>query len=67
MTAYNIGYVGLGIGVLSWLTFICFKKQIANFWTFRIMRLKKPIRNADLIFEEKTYFDSYQKYFECIS
>lgn len=40
-----MGIAGLSIGAFSWMMIIFFKSQITDFWVFKILRFKKPIRD----------------------
>ncbi|CAD8074662.1 unnamed protein product [Paramecium sonneborni] len=55
-------YLGYGTFILSFISFIFFRKKIANFFVFVVFRVKRPLRDAT-IFKEKSFLQSYKEYF----
>ncbi|CAD8070116.1 unnamed protein product [Paramecium sonneborni] len=55
-------FLGYGTFILSFASFLFFRQQIANFFVFVMLRYQKPLRDST-IFNEKSYFQSYNEYF----
>ena len=53
---------GFSLGVLSWITFMLFRKLIADFFVYKLLRIKKPNIFSKRQ-KEKTYFESYRNYY----
>lgn len=56
-------YLGYGTFFLSFVSFIFFRNNVANFFVYGIFRYRKPIRDST-IFIEKSYLQSYTEYFD---
>ncbi|KAM3129347.1 hypothetical protein pb186bvf_018563 [Paramecium bursaria] len=60
---YYFLYSAYGIFGSLFLMYIFLKKQIANFFVYKILRYTKKYTNKDEIIE-KSYFQSYSEYFD---
>ncbi|CAD8074690.1 unnamed protein product [Paramecium sonneborni] len=55
-------FLGYGTFILSFTSFLFFRKQVANFFVFGVFRYQRPLRDST-IFNEKSYFQSYNEFF----